>query len=137
MTAYEPGLRWLTAGQEVNCHTLADFRVGQRAALEKLFVEFLAMLDKAGAVNPRIILQDGTKMKAVAGKGSMHRRPTLEKRLKAARKVLKKLDREAAREEKMDKRRQAAQQRAARAAVARGEAALKESAQRARCFARK
>ena len=126
LTAYEPGLRWLTAGQEVNYHTLADFRVDHREALEKLFAEFLAMLDQAGVVNLKTILQDGTKMKAVAGHGSFHRRPTLEKRLKAARKVLKKLDREATQDEKMDERRQAAQKRAAREAVARGEAALKE-----------
>jgi transposase len=123
----ESGLRWLTADQEVNYHTLADFRVGQRAALEKLFVDFLAMLDKAGVVNLKTVLQDGTKMRSVAGRQSMHRRPTLEKRLKEARKVVKKLDREATQEpEGMEKRRLAAQQRAAREAVARGEAALKE-----------
>ena len=127
MTTQEPGLRWLTAGQEVNYHTLADFRVGQREALEKLFAEFLAMLEKAGMVNLETLLQDGTKMKAQAARSSFHRRRTLEKRLRAARKVVKKLDREAAQEtEKLDERRQAAQQRAAREAVARGEAALKE-----------
>ncbi len=82
-------------------------------------------------VNLKTILQDGTKMRAVAGKSSLHRRPTLEKRLRAARKVVKKLDREAAEaQEKMDERRQAAQQRAAREAVARAEAALKELAKR-------
>ncbi len=131
MTAYEPGLRWLTADQAVNHHTLADFRVGHREALGKLFTEFLAILDQAGVVNLKTILQDGTKMRAVAGKSSLHRRPTLEKRLRAARKVVKKLDREAAEaQEKMDERRQAAQQRAAREAVARAEAALKELAKR-------
>jgi transposase len=125
----ESGLRWLTADQEVNYHTLADFRVGQREALEKLFVDFLAMLDKAGVVNLKTLLQDGTKMRSVAGRQSMHRRPTLEKRLKEARKVVKKLDREATQEpEGMEKRRLAAQQRAAREVVARGEAALKELA---------
>jgi transposase len=129
MMSHEPGLRWLAAGQEVNYHTLADFRVGHREALEKLFIEFLALLEKAGVVNLETLLQDGTKMKAQAAKSSLHRRRTLEKRLKAARRVVKKLDREAAQEqEKMDERRQAAQQRAAREAVARGEAALKELA---------
>lgn len=129
MMSYEPGLRWLAADQEVNYHTLADFRVGHREALEKLFIEFLAMLEKAGVVNLETLLQDGTKIKAQAAKSSLHRRRTLEKRLRAARQVVKKLDREAAQQhEKMDERRQAAQQRAAREAVARGEAALKELA---------
>jgi hypothetical protein len=129
MMSHEPGLRWLAADQEVNYHTLADFRVGHREALEKLFIEFLAMLEKAGVVNLETLLQDGTKIKAQAAKSSLHRRRTLEKRLRAARQVVKKLDREAAQQhEKMDERRQAAQQRAAREAVARGEAALKELA---------
>jgi transposase len=127
MMLHEPGLRWLAADQEVNYHTLGDFRVGHREALEKLFIEFLAMLEQAGVVNLATLLHDGTKMKARAGKSSLHRRKTLEKRLKEARQVVKKLDREAAQEkEKLDERRQAAQQRAAREAVRRGEAALKE-----------
>jgi transposase len=131
MMSHELGLRWLAAGQEVNYHTLADFRVGHREALEKLFVEFLAMLEQAGVVNLETLLHDGTKMKAQAAKSSLHRRKTLEKRLKQARKVVKKLDREAAQgPEKMDERRPAAQERAARQAVARGEAALKELANR-------
>ncbi len=71
MMSQEPGLRWLAAGQEVNYHTLADFRVGHREALEKLFIEFLAMLEKAGVVNLETLLQDGTKMKAQAAKSKM------------------------------------------------------------------
>ncbi len=126
MMRQEAGLRWLAANQQVNYHTLADFRVAHREALQKLFIEFLAMLEKAGVVNLETLLHDGTKMKAQAAKSSMHRRRTLETRLKAARKVVKTLDRQALAEEKLDERRQAAQQRAARQAVARGEAALKE-----------
>lgn len=129
MMSQEPGLRWLAADQEVNYHTLADFRVGHREALEKLFIEFLAMLEKAGVVNLETLLQDGTKIKAQAAKSSWHRRRTLEKRLRAARQVVQQLDREAAQQHaKRDERRQAAQQRAARQAVARGEAALQELA---------
>ncbi len=129
LMAHEPGLRWLTADQEINHHTLADFRVGHREALQKLFTEFLALLDQAGVVDLKTILQDGTKLKAVAGKGSYHRRATLEKRLKTARKVVKKLDREAQENEGMDERRQAAQERAARQAMERAEAALQQLAQ--------
>ena len=127
LMTHEPGLRWLTADQEVNHHTLADFRVEHKAALEKLFVEFLAMLDQAGVVDLQMLLQDGTKMKAVAGKSSFHRRKTLEKRLRTARKVMKKLEREAAQEgASQDERRQAAQRNAAQQAVKRATAALKQ-----------
>lgn len=130
LTTQEPGLRWLTGDEAVNYHTLNNFRVDHRAALEKLFIEFLAMLDQARVVHLETLLQDGTKMKAKASKSSLHRRQTLEKRLKTARQVIKKLDRQAAEEqEAQDKQRMAAQQRAAREAVARGEAALRELAQ--------
>jgi transposase len=40
LLAYEPGLRWLAAGEEVNHHTLADFRVGHQEALENCSPNF-------------------------------------------------------------------------------------------------
>jgi transposase len=126
----EPGLRWLSGSEGINYHTLADFRVGNRAALEELFTQFLALLDQAGVVDLSTILQDGTKIKAVAGSGSFHRRKTLEKRLKTARGVIRELDRQAEEEaEGMDRRRQAAQKRAGREAVERAEAALRQMEQ--------
>lgn len=126
MMAYEPGLRWLTADQEVNHHSLSDFRVGHQEALDELFAQMLAMLETAGVVNLKRLLQDGTKVRAVAGSSSMHRRKTLEKRLREGRRVIRKLDEEAKNEEGMDARKQAAQQRAAREAVERATAALEK-----------
>ncbi len=67
--SHEPGLRWLAAGLEINHHTLGDFRVGNQEALEELFGQFLALLDTAGLVDLSTLLHDGTKIKAVAGKG--------------------------------------------------------------------
>jgi hypothetical protein len=67
-------------------------------------------------------------VKAVAGKASMHRRKTLEKRLKQARKVMKELDRRATAEgeEGIDRKQEAAQKRAAEEAVKRASAALEK-----------
>lgn len=126
MMRHEPGLRWLAADQALNHHTLADFRVGHPEALEGLFAQFLALLAAAGVVNLQRLLVDGTKVRAVAGAGSLHRRPTLEKRLREARRVIRKLDQDARSEEAMDARRQAAQERAAREAVERATAALEK-----------
>jgi transposase len=125
MMSHEPGLRWLVAGMEINHHTLADFRVGNQEALEELFAQFLALLERAGLVDLRTLLQDGTKVKAVAGKGSFHRRQTIERRVRQARKVIRKLNQQAAEEgEGMDERRRGAQSRAAREALHRAESAL-------------
>lgn len=126
MMSYEPGLRWLAANQEINYHTLADFRVGHQAALPELFAQLLALLETAGVVDLKTLLQDGTKVRAVAGSGSLHRRATLEKRLWEARRVVRKLDQQASAEEALDQRRSAAQRRAAQEAVARAEAALQK-----------
>jgi transposase len=130
MMGDEPGLRWLAATEVINYHTLADFRVGHKEALEQVFVQFLALLDEAGVVDLRTLLQDGTKVKAVAGTGSMRRRKTLEKRLRQARQAVRELDRQAEGDEAVDARQQAARERAAKEALKRAEAALEKLQQR-------
>ncbi|MGC4054226.1 MAG: IS1182 family transposase [Paludibaculum sp.] len=127
MMAYEPGMRWLAGTEVINHHTLSDFRVGNGEGVEGLFAQFLAMLETAGVVDFHTMLQDGTKVKAVAGRSSLHRRKTLQQRLKQARKVMRELDRRANEEaEGVDRRREAAQKRAAEEAVKRAAAALEK-----------
>jgi hypothetical protein len=126
MMQHEPGLRWLTADQIVNHHTLADFRVGHKEALDDVLAQFLVLLEAAKLVDLNTLLQDGTKVRTVAGKGSFHRRRTLEGNLRKAREAVRQLDRAAASEEGagQDARREAARRRAAREALERAEAAL-------------
>ncbi|HVU00041.1 MAG TPA: IS1182 family transposase [Acidobacteriaceae bacterium] len=126
MMEYEPGLRWLSADQVINHHTLSDFRVGHQTALENLFAELLGMLDAAEVIDMTTLLHDGTKVRAVAGKYSLHRRKKLEERVKQARQLVKKLDAAAAENEEMDKKRQAAQSRVAHEALSRAQSALKK-----------
>jgi transposase len=128
MMEHEPGLKWLTGLEVINYHTLSDFRVGHKEAVEELFAQFLAMLESAGVVDFGRMLHDGTKVKAVAGSCSLHRRKTLEKKLKQARKVVRELDRRAeqADGEGVDRQREAAQARAAQEAVRRASAALEK-----------
>jgi transposase len=127
MSSHEPGLRWLTGDEPINYHTLSNFRVGDEEALKELFAQFLTMLESAGEIDLKTILHDGTKMKAVAGKSSFHRRKTLEHRLKQARKVVRELDRRATEVgEAVDEKRQAAQVRAAREKLQRAEAAMEK-----------
>lgn len=126
MMSHEPGLRWLAADERINYHTLASFRVGHKEALEDLFAQFLALLEAAEMVDLSTLLHDGTKVRAVAGSGSFHRRKSLEKRLRQARKVVRELDRQAAENDALDERRRAAQARAAREALARAQTALQK-----------
>lgn len=126
MMSNEPGFRWLCGDQVINHHTLADFRVGHEEALKELFAQMLTLLETAGLVDLKTLLQDGTKVKAVAGRASLHRRKTVEKRLREARRVVRKLDQAAAEDQALDERRQAARQRAAQEALKRAEAALEK-----------
>lgn len=127
MVEHEPGYRWLMGDNRINHHTLSDFRVGHEEALQNLFAQFLALLETAGIVDLKTLLHDGTKVKTVAGKWSFHGRKTLEKRVRVARQVVKKLDEQASAEgEGMDERRRAARQRAAREGLERAEKALQK-----------
>ncbi len=126
MMKHEPGYRWLTGDQEINHHTLADFRVGHEEALKELFAQFLALLETAGMVDLKTLLHDGTKVKSVAGKWSFHGRKTVEKRVREARRVVKKFDEEAAKGEGVDERRRSARKRAVQEGLQRAEAALKK-----------
>lgn len=130
MLYWEPGLRWLCGLEEINHHTLSDFRVKHGAALEKLFAQHLALLEQEGLLDLSTLMQDGTKIAAQAGKESYRRRPRIEERLAMAKQAMQELDRQAGEDEKMDERRQAAQQRAVRERVERMEAALREMEQR-------
>ena len=101
--------------------------MGCQEGLDELFAQFLTLLEAAGLVDLDRLLHDGTKVRAVAGRSSLHRHKTVEKRLKRARKVVRELDKQAASEsEGMDERHRAAQVRAAREALKRAEAALEK-----------
>ncbi len=45
---YDPAFQWLTGLQEVNYHTLADFRVEKQKELDELFTQVLAALNGKG-----------------------------------------------------------------------------------------
>jgi len=82
------------------------------------------------------VAHDGTKIQAASGRGSYHRRKTLKESLKLARKVVRKmkdqLEEPATGEVGVDKRRQAAQQRAAMERLERMKRSLKELNKRAK-----
>src|SRR3990172_6927292 len=77
--------RWLCGGVPVNYHTLNDFRVGHEKALDDLFTQVLAVLTHKGVVTVQRISQDGTKVRASAGKSSFRREPTLRREMEEGR----------------------------------------------------
>ena len=84
MCRHEPGCQWLTGLEEVNYHTLSDFRKCDKAALDGLFVQVLGVLSAEGLTDLKRVMQDGTKIKAQASRNSFRGEATLREHLKLA-----------------------------------------------------
>ena len=82
---YDPAFQWLTGLQEVNYHTLADFRVDRQKELDELFTQVLAALSKEELITLEQVMQDGTKIKALASTRSYQREGTIREHLERAR----------------------------------------------------
>ncbi len=76
--------RWICGGVHVNAHTLSDFRVAHRAALDALLTETLAVLLKEKLITLTRVAQDGTRVRASAGAASFRREPSLRRCLAEA-----------------------------------------------------
>jgi len=124
---WEPGMQWLSGLETVNAHTLADFRVAHKAALDELFARLLAVLEEGGLLDLSQVMHDGTKIRAQAGADSYRREKTLRERLADARAAVKEMGDPQA-EGTAQTRKQAAQQRALRERLKQMEAAMKELA---------
>lgn len=83
--AYDPAFQWLTGLQEVNYHTVADFRVDYKEPLDELFVQALGLLSAEGLITMERVMHDGTKIRACAGADSFRREERIRKHLEAAR----------------------------------------------------
>jgi transposase len=121
---YSPAYQWLTGLEVINYHTLSDFRVEHQEALDKLFIEVLAVLSHEGLVDLERTMHDGMKVKACAADKSFRRQATLEEHLGLARqRVVEMGD---PRSEEVSDRVAQARQRAVRERQERLESALKE-----------
>jgi len=70
--------RWLCGGIKISYHTLNDFRVSRGQMLDDLLTQLLTVLVHHNVVNVKRISQDGTRVRASAGKSSFRRRHRLE-----------------------------------------------------------
>src|SRR5882757_9718859 len=82
---YDPAFQWLTGWEEVNYHTLADFRVEKQQQLDELFTQVLAALSQEGLITLEQVMQDGTKIKAQASSRSYCQEETIREHLERVR----------------------------------------------------
>ena len=121
---YEPACQWLTGMEVVNYHTLSDFRVDHKEALDDLFIQLLGVLSCEGLVRLEQVMHDGTKVRANAGVDTFRREQRLRAHVEAARAQVEAMG--DPRSEEVTKRVAAARQRGLRERRQRLEEALKE-----------
>jgi len=126
LCTYHPAYQWLTGMEEVSYHTLSSFRVEHREALDDLFAQLLAALDKEGLIRLERVMHDGTKVKAWASSDSFHREESLRAHLEAARERVRAMGDP---RQECCSRRAAARERAAREKVEKLEQSLQEMQQ--------
>src|ERR1700686_3771190 len=120
----DPAFQWLTGLEEVNYHTLASFRVEKQQELDELFTQVLAALSKEGLITLEQVMQDGTKIKALASTRSFQRQGTIGEHLEPARRRV--AERGDPRSEEASPKAKQAQARARREQQERLESALEE-----------
>src|SRR6202790_941465 len=121
---FDPAFQWLTGLDEVNYHTLADFRVEKQKELDGLFTQVLAALSQEGLITLEQVMQDGTKIKAQASTRSYRQEETIREHLERARRRVAEMG-DPRNEESSPKAKQA-QVRARREQQERLESALEE-----------
>src|ERR1700686_5083057 len=125
---FDPAFQWLTGLAEGNYHTLADFRVEKQKELDELFTQVLAALSKEGLITLEQVMQDGTKIKALASSRSYRRERTIREHLERARKRVEQMG--DPRNEEASANAKQAQARARRERQERLESALQELQER-------
>lgn len=81
---FDPAFQWLAGLQEVNYHTLADFRVNRGKELDELFTQVLAALSKERLITLEQVMQDGTKIKALASTRTYQQEESIREHLRRA-----------------------------------------------------
>jgi transposase len=120
LTQAHDAYRWLCGGVQVNHHTLSDFRKDHGEALDELLSVSIASLIAASVVKLKAMAQDGMRVRASAGAGSLRRKEKLEGYLDAARAEVARLKMELeADPAQAERAREAARRRAAREREAR------------------
>lgn len=91
LCSHDPAYQWITAFQEINYHSLSDFRMAHEEALDELFVQVLGVLSAEGLIELKRVSHDGTKIKAYAGGDTFRREGTLKEHLRLAEEQVKEL----------------------------------------------
>jgi len=77
--------QWLTGIESINYHTLSDFWVDHKEALDELFTQVLGLLSAEGLISLERVMHDGSKIKVCASADTFRREEKIRAHLGAAR----------------------------------------------------
>ncbi len=118
---------WICGGVSVNYHRLSDFRTEHNDLLERIMTDSIGVLIHQGLIDLKTVGQDGMRVRASAGSGSFRRETSLADALEQAQVHVEEVRRQHEEEtDGGDRRRLAAQKRAAREKLERVEQARVE-----------
>jgi transposase len=130
LTEVHDAYRWICSGVNANHHTLSDFRCRPVDLLDQLLTDSVAVLMHEGLAKLERVAQDGMRVRASAGAGSFRRRLKLKFWQEQARAQVQALKGEIDADPNCaNRRRRAAQKRAAEERQKRVEQALEQLAQ--------
>jgi transposase len=122
---YDPAYQWLSGLAPINYHTLSDFRVKHKGALDALFIEVLGLLSAEGLISLERVMHDGSKVKACTSGDTFRREERIRVHLELAREQVEQMG-DPRTSEEVSPRVTKARQRAAREKKERLELALRE-----------
>jgi transposase len=125
LSEYDPAYQWLTGMEPINYHTLSDFRIKHKEALDELFIQVLGLLSGEGLLSLERVMHDGVKVKACASGDTFRREERIRAHLELAWEQVKQMGDPRTAEE-VSPRVSKARQRAAREKQQRLEKALEE-----------
>lgn len=117
---------WICGGVSVNHHLLSDFRTEHGKLLERILTDSIAVLLHKDLITLETIAQDGMRVRASAGSGSFRTQKGLENARQVAQQHVDQLKENEQDPGENERRRIAAQKRAAREKLERIEAAQLE-----------
>ena len=85
LSEYDPAYQWLTGMESINYHTLSDFRIKHKEALDELFTQVLGLLSVEGLLSLERVMHDGVKVKACASGDTFRREERIRVHLELAR----------------------------------------------------
>lgn len=81
---HDPAYMWITGMEEINHHTISDFRIDHAKELDGLFTQVLGILSAEKLITLRRVMHDGTKVKAYASSKSFRREDTIREHMEMA-----------------------------------------------------